>query len=363
MAVRQITTKTGQKPWEVVARDGAGKMRRHRFPTKREANTYERQLGDEREAVRHGARFNYENPTLDVYVARYLSQHNVEPQTIRALGDRLAVAQRELGEVRLRDLDSGRIGRWLRDCQDHYAPTTHRALLKALRQVLAQAVRSGIIPANPASDVRLSPFTAPSKRPFRSWAEVEQVAEKAGESGGMIRFGAATGLRIQELLAVQWGDIEGRRLHVRRTIRNRRIVEASAKNVGSLRTVLLRQRALDALPWMPTAPNPDALIFGLDDREPFDLSNWRTRVWYPALKEAKLEVRGPKNLRHTFATLALTEKPALQIQDVARQLGHKDINVTLEHYTAYLVEHEEHVLDDLDAAEEASRRPPLPAVS
>ena len=36
------------------------------------------------------------------------------------------------------------------------------------------------------------------------------------------------------------------------------------------------------------------------------LDTWRTREWYPALEAAGLRRRGPYQLRHTFATEALT---------------------------------------------------------
>jgi integrase len=53
---------------------------------------------------------------------------------------------------------------------------------------------------------------------------------------------------------------------------------------------------------------------------------------YAVLEAAGLRQRGPHSLRHTYATLALGA--GADVYYVSKQLGHKDINLTVGTYTA-----------------------------
>jgi integrase len=347
--------KIGPKTWEVTARDGWSKQRRRRFDSATEARKFERKLADEREQVREKGIKPRTASTLTLadYCAEYLSAHNVKPQTLRALRDRLNVANRELGDVRLCDLDRIKIGRWASDELADYATTTQRGTLKALRQVLSAAVSDGLLQSNPASEVKLQTLSRPPIRPFRSWDEVERIAAHAGRFGPMIRFAARTGLRPQEWFALQAGDVDvaARRLTIHRTVQDGRIQEGSAKTKRAHRRVVLSLAALNALSENGLPDDPQALIFATEDGQLINSANWRNRVWNSALDGAGLERRGPKNLRHTFATLALTQDPPVPVQDVSRQLGHADISTTLDYYAAYMQEQDERLLRLLDEAD------------
>jgi integrase len=347
--------KIGPKTWEVTARDGAGRQRRRRFDNARAARAYDRKLAEEREQVRETGRRPHtaENVTLADYCAEFLSAHPVKPQTLRTLAYRLAIVTAELGDSPLAFLTRVNIGRWANEKLPDYAPTTQRLILKALRQVLGQAVRDGLLPDNPASEVALANLSRPPIRPLRSWEEVERVASHAGRHGPLIRFAARTGLRPQEWLAVHAGDfnLPARRLTISRTVQNGRIQEGAAKTRRSHRTVVLSDAALDALHAHGLPDNPDALVFTSSDGGLINLHNWTNRVFHPALDAAGVERRGPKNLRHTFATLALSQDPTIPIQDVQRQLGHEDIATTLAYYTAYMPQQDERLLRLLNEAE------------
>jgi integrase len=336
--------------YEVQARDGAGKHRRRRFTTRREARDYDRKLADERKQAKHERRTpRAEKLTLARYCTEYLSTHNAKPQSLRALSERLAVVVRDLGELNLRDLDRTNIGQSVRGL-DHYAPTTQRGILKALRQVLNQAVRDDLIRANPARDVQLTGLSRPPISPFRSWDEVDRLATNAGRYGGMIRFAAHTGLRWQELLALQPRDLDldHQRLTINRAVQDGRIVEGSTKTSRSHRTIPLSNAALDALSEQGIPEDSHALIFGHRDGTLLNLHNFRSRVWYGALDATGLKKRGPSQLRHTFATLALAQ--GIPITDVSRMLGHSDIATTTRYYAGYLPEMDDRLLRLLNAA-------------
>ena len=56
--------------------------------------------------------------------------------------------------------------------------------------------------------------------------------------------------------------------------------------------------------------------------------------WHEALAAAKVRYRFPRQLRHTYASwmLAGREDPAF----VAKQMGHKDVSITLRVYAKYV---------------------------
>jgi integrase len=169
----------------------------------------------------------------------------------------------------------------------------------------------------------------------------------------MIRFAARTGLRCQEWLALRVGDVSipARRLTVNDTVQDGRIQQGQAKTSRSHRTIVLSDAALDALRDHGIPDDPEALVFANPNGGVLNLGNFRNRVWNPALDAAGLTRRGPRHLRHTFATLSLTQEPPIAIQHVSRQLGHADISTTLNHYAAWMPQHEEQLLRLLNEAE------------
>jgi integrase len=81
---------------------------------------------------------------------------------------------------------------------------------QALRQVLARAVVWGMIDSNPAKQGVDNPQRRRTeKRPFDSWAQLDEVAVRLGSRyGPPVLFAAATGLRPGEWMALEQRDIE-----------------------------------------------------------------------------------------------------------------------------------------------------------
>ena len=66
---------------------------------------------------------------------------------------------------------------------------------------------------------------------------------------------------------------------------------------------------------------------GMDDR------NFRTRVFYPALRRAKLRRIRVHDLRHTAASLMIAT--GADLAAISRQLGHANVGITLSTYTHF----------------------------
>ena len=73
----------------------------------------------------------------------------------------------------------------------------------------------------------------------------------------------------------------------------------------------------------------------LDTKQrPIDQELFRQKVWEPVLKRLEVRYRPPYQMRHTFATLAISVGE--NINWVAKMLGHKSPVVTLEKYNRFV---------------------------
>jgi integrase len=145
-----------------------------------------------------------------------------------------------------------------------------------------------------------------------------------------------TGVRLGELLALQWGDIDeaGHRLHVRRTAyrgsfylpktkRSKRAIDVGDQLLGVLSRWRREQHG-------ETTPAPDALLFPAPTGAVQDPDALRKRVWGPALAKAGLRHVRIHSLRHTFASMLIAQGE--NVKYISTQLGHASIQITLDRY-------------------------------
>ncbi len=69
-------------------------------------------------------------------------------------------------------------------------------------------------------------------------------------------------------------------------------------------------------------------------KRPVNQELFRQKVWEPVLKRLNMRHRPPYQMRHTFATLAISAGE--KINWVARMLGHKSPVVTLEKFNRFV---------------------------
>jgi integrase len=162
-------------------------------------------LARELERVRRERRVS-RSLTLAELVEIYLAQHDVEPVTIAKLRWLLAKAVAAFGGRSVADIRSEEIAAW----RIALSPGYRFDATQALRQVLARAVVWGMIDVNPAKLGVDNPSPRRrEQRPFESWAELDALAANLSPRyRPMVIFGAATGLRPAEWLALEWRDID-----------------------------------------------------------------------------------------------------------------------------------------------------------
>jgi len=146
-----------------------------------------------------------------------------------------------------------------------------------------------------------------------------------------------TGMRLGELIALQWGDIDWNKKNIRVERSYRRGRVDRPKN-NKKRLVDISDQLLIELKSLLTARKKEAIRLGLG--EPVEIifhrkgeyleQNYIRRVFKRILKAAGLPEMKLHITRHTFASLLLSngESPVY----VKEQLGHSSINITVDIY-------------------------------
>jgi integrase len=231
-------------------------------------------------------------------------------------------------EIRVDRLDFRTVAAWRKRLPEGSAWHAH----KALRQVLAYAVRAKLVAENVAQQV---PNPEPKRREvevFASWDEVEKIADELGAERRLLPIlCVGTGLRPEEWLALERRDVDikGQVMHVRRVYVDGRLREYG-KQSKSIRRIPLRARVLEAIdehPWRLDS----RLVFPGDRGEHIDLQAWRRGDWYTALEAAGLAKWVPYAMRHTFASFAIAAGISLfylarlmgsSVEQIDRTYGH-----------------------------------------
>ncbi len=92
--------------------------------------------------------------------------------------------------------------------------------------------------------------------------------------------------------------------------------------------------------------DPDALVFTSAEGNPIRNSNFRRRVWTPALEVAGVEKLTMHQMRHTAASIMAAE--GWPLQAVKEQLGHSSILVTADTYSHLFDESRDELAARLD---------------
>ena len=258
-----------------------------------------------------------------------------------------------LGTVPVQKLTPERLARFFNDKRkDGLAPWTLRGLLTPLRRTLALAVRRRYIAENPLD--RLSREELPRGRSkdaprVLSRDDVERLISHAPDRyRTLIATDAYTGMRIQELLAVQWrhvnfdtGVIHVRGQLTRGSRTNPPRIEKLKTRAGARDIVLLPMLA-DVLrkhrreAFSAGRAGPDNYVFETSEGTPFNYRNVATRGLDKAASGAGLNRSGlPRlsfyDLRHTYGSHLVRQ--GLDPVRVARQMGHARPSITLDIYS------------------------------
>jgi integrase len=224
-------------------------------------------------------------------------------------------------------------GMYRRLLSDGLTPSTVGNVHVILKQAIRDAVRDKHIRSNPLDDVK-PPKQQRKEKDVLTAEDVRRLLEtvRGGRFKGVFVLAATCGLRIGEILALRYEDVDLERgtVRIERTLHEG---ECSApKTSSSRRTLSLPHRALEALVrHRGGRNNPTGYLFATASGKPVDVSNFYRWSWRPALKRAGLpETLTPHQLRHGTASLLLNQNVPVPV--VSRYLGHANPGVTMKVY-------------------------------
>jgi integrase len=247
-----------------------------------------------------------------------------------------------LGRHPLSRLQPHHIDSWLAErLAAGLAPTTVRRVHAVLHIALEHAVRQGYVMRNIAGLVPPVKSDRPEVQPL-SREDARRLLEAAASDrdAALYALVLAHGLRKGELLGLTWDDVDldNRELHVRLQQQRGQLVElrrGASRRILRLRpwlvellrahrTRLATRRLRAGQHW-----RDHGLVFPSDHGTPQTQGNAH-RAWKRLLARAGLDDARFHDLRHTAATLALSEGASLF--DVSRMLGHGSIKTTADLY-------------------------------
>ena len=255
--------------------------------------------------------------------------------------------------------------------EEGLSPKTLRNYHMVLHKCLQQAVKERLLVYNPCDAVTLPGGEKPEIVVFTNDQQRALVqASYRHRYGVFIRLDLCTGLRMGELLALKWEDIDfsTAQLHVRRTI-NRlakyeahdgenktEIVFGTPKTKNSRRTIPLTRTMADELTRWKQQQAQDKIRAGdkYTDKgfivtnefghyfEQKTFKDYYDRL----LKDADIGHFTFHALRHTFATRALER--GMDYKTLSAILGHYSVAFTMDTYVHSMDEHKRREMDKMD---------------
>jgi integrase len=198
--------------------------------------------------------------------------------------------------------------------------------------VLAAAEMQGLTPSNPARQTKLPRRGPVAEKPPIAPEKIRQLLEALPEpSRSLAWLLVLTGLRVGELLALRWRDIDLAlgSLRVRQTVYEGRFDDPKTRR--SKRTVPLGAKGIEVLSaFKPQCIDPEALVFATRRGTPFSRRNLLNRQLAPTCEKLGIEGVTWHWLRHANATLL--DAVGTPLGTVQALLGHSSAEVTREIY-------------------------------
>lgn len=234
---------------------------------------------------------------------------------------------------------------------DGLSPSTIKRMHVILKNALKQAVNTNILTKNPLDNVSPPAQIQPEIK-VMSIDEQKQFIEALDDEYYRLAFLLTihTGLRLGELLALRWKDIDFDkkiltvRCSVRRVSGELLIQEPKSKN--SRRNIPLLKNILAELTTLKGSNNdPNGIVF----TNPYGFitePRYFTEQFKKILKKAKLDNSyNFHSLRHAFATRLIEAGENAKI--VADLLGHSNVSFTLNTYAHALPEKKHSAIEKL----------------
>ena len=233
------------------------------------------------------------------------------------------------------------------------SPNFVKTILSIVQNSLKTAHLVGYLPEYSANKIKRPKPKEKQVECFSAWEQkkIEEAAlsTRKDKYRGII-ICLYTGLRIGELLALTWNDIDFEKsiLSVTKTCHDGnengehvRIID-TPKTENSRRQIPLSKTLVKLLKEIKKKSKCEFVI--ADGEKPVFIRSYQ-RMFELFLKKLKLPHKGFHSLRHTFATRAL--ECGMDVKSLSEILGHKNAMITLNRYAHSLWEHKAEMMNKL----------------
>ena len=303
---------------------------------------------------------------FDEYIAR--KKHEVRVTTWDKSNRTLKSAVLEpLGDLRIDRLNTPVLMKWKDEISNrNLSVSTRKGYYKEFHAMLNYAVKMEYFPRNPLNVVGTFKdvyFKKPqdtlhyyTPEQFKAYiAAAKERVVTLTDWGYYIFFCIAyyAGMRKGEINALKWTDIEGNILHVRRSvsqkIRGTAVLETPPKNPSSYRDLQIPTPLLAVLAEHKKRQQADKhftddyrVCGGIECLSDTSIENRNTQFAQAAgLPHIRIH-----DFRHSHVSLLVNE--GINIQEIARRLGHSDIKMTWNTYSHLYPREEERAVAVLD---------------
>lgn len=244
--------------------------------------------------------------------------------------------------------------------EEGYSANSIHKVNIVLKSALDKAITEGYISKNPANFVELPEII---KKDIKAFTVEEQKAfeEAAKDYSQYIAYivNLDTGLRMSELLALTWEDIDFDKaeLIVNKnlvSVRNREkengfklvVQENTSKTKYSIRTIPLTKRCISLLRKLKIKQQANSNIVFCSKLGIYLTPRNYSRTFQRIVRKAKIEMCNVHTMRHTFAT-RLFEAGVLP-KTISELLGHASVSFTLDTYTHVMPNTKKQAIDMLE---------------
>jgi integrase len=319
-------------------------------------------LRDKRYEVEHGIYSKEQNISMDAWFSEWLTVYKAADCKDSTLNLYRNIykryIQKEFGGKRLKSLRADMIQRFINTAAGKYSKSIAATINFLLYDSLRQAARNGIIAKNPMENTTPPKFKKSQKKGALSEVDERKFLDAAKDSTyyPLYRLASLTGMRIGEVLGLQWSDVDfvAGEIHITHTlsyIPKRGQYLDAPKSAASIRTIpmeknsevytLLKkwrqkqryQRLQAGKYWKPLEGMED-IVFTSNHGTPHYDMNVRTdqRKIVERLKNEGVELGNCTfhTLRHCFATRCIEN--GMDPKALQAILGHSTFAMTMDLY-------------------------------
>jgi integrase len=263
------------------------------------------------------------------------AKNNIAPRTRRGYIARLnSHLLPTFGKKKLTAITNNEISQWIaRSVENGSGLVVIRQSHGVLRQIFNSAVLDGRINRNPAIGVPLPRVKRTEKRALGP-VELHSLAKACQGYESLVKFAGTTGLRWGEIAALQCKDVSllNRTVFVGKSysdgLKGEKILGATKTHQS--RVVPFPKELASELQNLIENRGPESHLFTMPGEGSLDYNNFMSRIFRPAVRVAGLEGVSFHTLRHTAASLLISQ--GTPITTVSGILGHASTQMTLDVY-------------------------------